>query len=515
MKICNSCQVIQEDTNKFCKACGYSSFTPVLEQSPPVSVKMSPASKSMTKARKRGIVFAIAGVAVALAVLAFFLFNYFSPVNRFIRCIRNDEFSEAAEIYQESIVSDTNDYQKAYDKVSSHVEELVEKYRNQSISYDYLMDKLRGIDHVGILGREIYYAYEEADYLLSCREAFSAAEDAFANGRYREAIRLYAQITDASFENREEASKKHQQSIDLFRAETISRAQEYIDLEEYTLAIVLLDDALDVIPGDSELLSLVQTCTQTEYDHTIQELLEEARTYIARCDFAEALTFIDSCVWNYPDESLFVQEKNDCLRKYEDYVINESLRLARAGEYQQALSLAETSLHYFSNAQVKELIAIYKSRLPVILENMPIFQNNTEGGSWLTKTDKINKYLEDNYGNTYANSLSVGRGSITYLVNYKYETFSGTVAFPKGLESDSFRESATLTIWGDDEKIAEFTNVNEATKPEAFSLDISAYERVTLSWSCKGGNIWDDWGDFATIFDGVFVPVPLDLPAGT
>lgn len=245
----------------------------------------------------------------------------------------------------------------------------------------------------------------------------------------------------------------------------------------------------------------------------IQDLVDEARLYTARNDYVGALDFLDSSILTYPDELRLQQERSNCLSEYETYVADESLRLANAGEFQHALSLAKSGLNYFTSTKVTELVAIYKSHIPVILGEMEMFQNKTEGGSWVTKTNEIDKYLEDNYGNVYANSLSVGCGFVTYLVNFKYQTFSGTVAFPKGLESDGYRESATLQVYGDDVKIAEFSNFNEATKPESFSLNIASFEKITLKWSCKGMNIWGDWGYFATIFDGELIPVALDLPA--
>lgn len=36
-------------------------------------------------------------------------------------------------------------------------------------------------------------------------------------------------------------------------------------------------------------------------------------------------------------------------------------------------------------------------------------------------------------------------------------------------------------------------------------------EKIKLKWSCEGMNIWGDWGYFATIFDGMFIPIPKEL----
>jgi len=608
MKKCTSCQTVQEDTSKFCNQCGASEFLPVDVQ--PATVNCDP--NIQPGSRKKRNIFILAGTSVVLivAIAAYFLFN---PVDLFMRSIYDDDFSEAATIYQEKIVRNSDAYQKVYDKVSVYTVELLEQYKNEEIAYDYLVNKLTGIEQLGSFDQAINYAYSEAFYLHSCRETYASAEKAFANGDYVQAIPLYAQVADADFENGLNAVEKYTQSVDLFRNEVVSSAQEYIEAGEYSVAIMLLEDALYVIPGDSVILSVQQSCIQAEYDDTIQHLIEEVRLYTANKDYVGALNFLDFCIptysealilqqernnclieykahvincvqeyittkeysiamtlldealyfmpddlellssqqsciqaeyddtiqrlveevrlytankdyvgalstldsyiLTYPEDLILQQERNSCLAEYESYVIEESLRLANAGEFNHALSLAEAGLNHFTSTHIKELSLIYKSHIPVILGEMEMFQNDTSGGSWASKTNETNTYLVDNYGNEYAHSLSVGCGSITYLVNFKYQTFSGTVGFPKGLESDGARASATLTILGDGEKIAEFADINDESKPESFSLDISAYEKITLKWECSGYNIWNDWGYFATIFDGTLVPVPLDLPS--
>lgn len=142
----------------------------------------------------------------------------------------------------------------------------------------------------------------------------------------------------------------------------------------------------------------------------------------------------------------------------------------------------------------------------VRLGEMEIFQNKTRGGMDCTRTNDTDRFLTDNYGNTYAHSLSVGTGSLTYLLNYQYLTFSGTVGCPKGCQSDSYRESATLRVFGDDQLLAEFKNFNDGSRPESFRISVKQYERLRLEWNCKGDNVWRDWGYFATIFDGILVP---------
>ena len=547
MKRCNVCQAVLDDDSRFCSNCGASEFTALEEFASPAEITnpdvfiapeehASPdvfaapeaytAPEGFTppknwgavaaparKSNKKWILIALAGVAVVAAGLIITLTILLNPVRQIMKSIEAQEFDKAEEIFYDKIYEDDDDYQEAYEKVAAYTDKLLEQYRNQEITYDELVINLDGIDQVGILGYELTYIYSEAEHLNFCRETFASAEAAFSNGNYQEAMNLYGLVTDGDFENGEKATEKYDESVKLFRSQAITSAEDYIKNGEYDMATMTIDDALYVLPGDSELIEAREKCLQAEYDYTIQLLIEEAQLYTSNNDYIGALTFLDETMVTYYDEARLQQEKDNCLVEFEAYVMEESLRLAKEDKFQHALNLAESGLGYFSSSQVSELAMIYRSHLPVILGEMEKFQNDTDGGSWASKTDKTNKYLEDNYSNVYENSLSVGCGSITYLVNFKYQTFTGTVGFPKGLESDGFRESATLQIYGDDALIAEFANMDEASKPQSFDLDITAYEKITLKWTCKGDNIWRDWGYFATIFDGFLVPIPLELPS--
>ena len=137
----------------------------------------------------------------------------------------------------------------------------------------------------------------------------------------------------------------------------------------------------------------------------------------------------------------------------------------------------------------------------VDLGSMEIFIQTSEN----SKKDDL--YLTDNYGNTYTHSVSVYQGSLTYLLRSQYSTFTGTVAYPKGIKRDANRASAALYIYGDDQLIAKFEEVGEDSRPQEFNIDIQPYEKIKLEWSCKGFNVWKDWGYYATIFDGKLIPV--------
>lgn len=135
------------------------------------------------------------------------------------------------------------------------------------------------------------------------------------------------------------------------------------------------------------------------------------------------------------------------------------------------------------------------------LANMELFadgsSNSTGGKSYIR-----NKYLTDNYRNTYSSSICVESGYLSYLVkDMGYTHFCGTVALPKEISTDGYKTSAQLEIYIDEVLAFRSEDITNGSKPESFDIDITGAEVIKLSWSCKGGNIWSNWCYFATVFD--------------
>lgn len=511
MKKCLKCGSLQDDNNKFCGNCGAPDFTTDLAQSPVITAPPAPAKRSRSKLVPF-LLGAVAALIVALIVVVCLLPN---SVERVIDQIRNDEFSSAAELYQEDIMSDPEKLQQVHDEIVAYVDELMQQFMDHKISYEALTEKFDGIDKTGVLDGELFPYYDDAGYVQYIRNRYAEGETEFNNGNYQAAMECYNDVSNAGMEYSEEASEKYRQALELFRDDAIKDAQAKTEAGDFMGALNVISEALEILPEDEKLWAAHQACLDAQYEDNIQTLLEEARLYIEYKDFVTALDLLDDYIEVYPDEARFQQERITCLTQYEAYVIEESLKLAMEDNFQHALSLAEAGLEHFTSVKVTELVMVYKSHIPVLLTEMEVFKNQTQGGSWASDTDETDKYLEDIYGNKYTSSLSVGVGAMTYLVDFKYKEFSGTVGFPKGLASDGYRKSATLKIYGDGVLITEFVDVNEDFHSESFSLDISSYEKITLKWTCSGVNIWSDWGEFATIFDGVLVPIPLEIPTAS
>lgn len=522
MKQCNSCQTRVDDSANFCNSCGCSDFTPIPEDPARETVSANPATyyadggipaaAPPRKPLSKGLVIGLCGAAAALIAVIVLIVILNNPVRQFMKAVEAADSVQASQIYYESIYGNADRSEEADARLADYADEQLLLYLNGEISYDELSANLWAIDAAGVYNANVLDCLSRAADVYNYRETYAQAEEAFNRGDYADAIVFCSRIIGDDLEFGGNVASMLAEATSRYREEILTAVRQYIENNEFPTAYALLSEAFTVLPNDAALTAAYEECVQAEYDYTIARIIEETRIYCGSNDYIGAIGFLDGQIVLYPDEARLQDARGDCLTQFETYVISESFRLANEGNFTHAASLAASGLEYFTSTTVTELYQIYISHIPVNLGDMEIFKNDTEGGMWVSNTNKTDQYLEDKYGNTYSHSFSVGCGSVTYLLNFKYQTFSGTVAFPKALTADNARESATLTIYGDGKEIAVFRDVTDTTKAEAFSLDISGYEKITLTWEAEGYNIWLDWGDFATIFDGQLIPIPLELP---
>lgn len=519
MKKCNVCQLQQADENNFCVQCGSAAFTPC-EPAPQnantVPAYPMPAGNGeyrmpvmqTPKKNSKGLVIGLCaggGAAVLVIVGIILAVIFLNPVTRFLNSMEEGDYIRASEIYHEHIAGNFKRDTKVHDALVQQMEGLVLDFEEELIPFVDVQTFYGGVSMSGAMNEEIYMAYEEANRLHSLRVMFAEAESAFAGGDYVQAIMICRSMNGMAFEREADVLALCTKAMDAYREAVLKQARNLQAEAKFEAAMGCLQEGLNILAEDPALLAGIENCVLQEHNYEMQQYVDEAMVYASQNDYPGALNCLDNYLALYPEEPALLEARANCLETFEVYVAEETLRLAQAGEYQHAVSLAASGLNYFTSARVSELLNICKSYIPVSLGDMEMFQNNSEDR-------KIDAYTEDNYSNKYAHSLSVDSGEIVYLVNFKYSTLSGTVAFPKGLESDSYRANATLRIFGDGTEIAKFENIDEASSPAKFTLDVSTYERVSLQWTCEGANIWNNWCYFATIFDGELVPIELELP---
>lgn len=110
----------------------------------------------------------------------------------------------------------------------------------------------------------------------------------------------------------------------------------------------------------------------------------------------------------------------------------------------------------------------------------------------------------DHFGNTYVYSLAVDSGSISVPINGKFTIFAGTIAYRGERSYHSNTKSAAFVVYGDGKKLYESPDIEIGTYPVDFMINVEDCQVVNIEWSCKGTNIWSNWGYEATIYNGIF-----------
>lgn len=490
MKKCRKCGFECPDEAVFCPVCGKKNFeTGVIE-----------------KKKAPRLFLLLCSILTFFIIIVVVIFSCFVPVNRMISNLKQGDGETASNIYFSQISGNVIKEKWARKGYVDFVENIKDEFENKDIEYDEAERKLNAAGYI-VLDDSFYECRDAVGIMNSARKGFQDAEDAFEKEKYEEALVNYRNVIALENENAEEASKKLEVCIEKYREQVLYKYHKYLQEGNYESAYQVLEYAANYLHDDIELSQ-----TMAEHDKLVQEtelqnIIERAEEYANNSDYKEALQVINEKLESDSDNGYLEEEREDLKKRYETHVINSAKEAFQEENYEKAYNLVSAGLEYVESKELEKLHEIYKSYIPVKLGDMEIFQNKSKGGMYASFTNKVDSYNEDSYGNTYSNSFFCGKGSIQYLVNFEFQTFSGVVACPKGETYDEFRTSATLKIYGDDSVIAEFKDYNLESKAKAFELDISSYEKISLVWECKGMNIWEDWGQFATIFDGMFTPI--------
>lgn len=417
----------------------------------------------------------------------------------------------------------------------------VELYEQSSSAYS-----LAGLGDAQECFQEAH-GYKNAERYLSAIsneitmiQAYDLGVESYENDRYEDAYKVFETL---------QGYRDSDQYVAMMTSEIMQKANQYIDQEKYDEAKKLLicipeymgDDywnaqqlyksveAISIEKEKSDNYAKAKECFQNEDYVTAQTIFMSLNGYKESYQYLEKIgESLYSKAEEQREQKEFIsamellsnidgdgtwsryQDAADLKNIIYDECIVDALQRAENEYYATyeiagAIDILEScEVGLGKDARLEAAIKDYRENTIVYLVNMDYFDetysNSTYGGR------NINETLIDNYEETFSNSMSCDCGHISYLVKDKgYSRFKGTVAFPKGYNSDGFRESANINIYADDKLIYTTQEFSATSKPEVIDLDITGAEVIEFEWNCEGWNIWHDWGYMATIYEGRFV----------
>lgn len=143
----------------------------------------------------------------------------------------------------------------------------------------------------------------------------------------------------------------------------------------------------------------------------------------------------------------------------------------------------------------------YEDYRPIPISDFPQLKNTANG---VEDKTFVNQYKEDKFNNKYLYSFSLSRGTVSYFLGGEFSLIKGTIACPKEITYSNYRKSSTITIIVDGQRKFISNPVEVDTYLQVFEIDITGASTIEIKWECEGGNIWKNWGDYATLFDTYF-----------
>ena len=401
----------------------------------------------------------VAVLAVVAAVGIGGVLWYREPVRSFERAFAAGDYSQALAVYQRA-AENGNKAAAIQDLLLVHIAAIYQEYLDESLTMEEATAQLQTLNGFTFLAGPVQETVGKMEVMEASRQAYAQAEAAWEQAEY----------------------------------------------------LTVIEWADQVIPEDSR-YSDAQALRAQAVDAQAQLMLDQARTLLEAGEYAGAFAQLDAITETLGD----LPQVDQARTEYVDFIVNAALQaaavLADQGNYRGAVDRLQQTMDGFGTdmeptvlEELTHMQAVYTSYIPVPLLELSVYATD------MTEDDEIywSQYLTDNQGTSYSYSLSATAGSVTYLLDGKYRNFSGVVAFPADAYSTALAPSARLEVYGDGVLLWSSGEMSAAVSPVYLDLNVERYNTLSLKWVCTGLGLWNSWGYYATLFNPVLQPVPIE-----
>ncbi len=431
-------------------------------------------------------------LASSAAVLTAGLAGCTNKVEKITTCIAEQNFDEALEFYR-SRVKD-KDREELAEALREIILALPEQFAADNVDYEQARRTLDTIEamHLGTLSEDLLVVRTKIQVLNNSRQAWLAAEQAFADGDWLVAAESYGRV-DPLDANYDDAVEKIAQSFTEYEAQVIAAADELAARDDYDAAISLLQEAIPKLEDAAALETHLEEITAAAEEFRLAALrraaLEEAEGEAADGRLEEALGILDRYQTESGDSSAEFQAVYD---QYVDNYVNQMLPQVQAlmdsGEHVEALEMLEHARDVVQSEEFDALLAELEAVRPVLLsdlrpEDRDRFEEIRNG---LDPKDTAGNSYRIASGNLFQLEATKGGwtsdpGMVEYVLDSGYSRLCGVVAVND--ESDSV--TSELTIEGDGEVLYTLP-LSVSTEPTTVSVDISTVNRLKIQLAVPG-----------------------------
>ncbi len=480
---CKNCGATINGTSKFCPKCGKPvSVQPQSAPEPEPYFTDNNYSEVYedefvpVKKKKKKVKWILIGVLVLVVLLAGggAVAYATSPPSQVVKALNNGEYANAAEIYNEEVAGNFIWRWLSTRMLENFLDSTVTDYESGELTYEEAVARFNALSALGseTISASASEYLERISILQDSQEAFEEAESLYSEGEYMEAAELYAQVSEDS-SLYEEAQTKLDECHDLYVAEVLEMTSDPVSQSDYRSCLSIVNIAVDVFPEDEDLLRR-QADLEEGYQTLVKsDAMSEANEAVASSDYESAISVLEDALEVLPEDSELTSMLNSARSAYEESIVSQANTLVDNGDYDGALALLSEALGVLPDSEtLSQLYDTTEANQPVKLSSLKLSESS---GRYELITDQV--VTMDTLGNTY-NPGNLYRfwggdgGYVKYYLGGAYTTLRLTLAVSD--EDEDRLEPTTLTIYGDNDVILYTSGeLTRTSTPQTVSVDVT------------------------------------------
>ena len=463
--------------SKFCAACG----TAIVNEK--LVVNDSEREEIVSESTKNNLfvikVIIIFLLGVSLVGALWFIFGQ-PKGDKFLALLKDGEVKEAEKFYQNNLVDDEEERNKIYEVVSAEINQYVESYYADKMSYD---EVIKALDvYSAFYTTETQNAIHKVDKLKESKEIFAEAQEKFQAEEYSLAYDLYEEVI-AEDSNKKLAEEKMQECYEKISGQIFSLSEILASEGKWMEAISFLDAEIINLQGED-----VNVAKNLMEEHTNAYVTEKnvlADAYAAEEKYLIALDELYSAEKEVGTNSILQDKIYQMVEQYEKFISEQVYAQIQERDFLEAASILNgAKLEMPNSSCFRELTDLLAEYTPVSIYDLePYYVGEL--------SLNINSNYKDIMGNVYEKTfreLSKGEVYNVYDISQKYSVLKGIVAVAR--ESVGGEGAGYIRIYGDNVLLWEENNITSSTKPFEMSVNISGVTDLKIEIN-RGGNGWN------------------------
>lgn len=302
----------------------------------------------------------------------------------------------------------------------------------------------------------------------------------FDNGQYEEAIQCFAQLPSDS-KQYEEAQSMLTKSSEAYRDSILDKVNNYVQNDEYEVALELLNNAQKVLPDDADLKN-AYNITFGSYKSLISSTaITEADEFAADGNYESAIKTVSAALDKIGQDEELSAKLAVYGNTYRDVVVAQADNILRTEGYQEALTVLNQGLTVLpDDAVLLDKIETYRTYTPVPLSSFESYEDSYTGISQLTSCeDRQRNVYSDGYYGAWGGCYS------KYLLDYQYGQLSCDFVMLKVENVQHLNNEMIVVIYGDDDVVL-YSGALKVGETETLSLkvDISNVKWLKIYMDC-------------------------------